>query len=219
VSTPPISKSSQSPATNEKKVIESSKELGISSQDFDTVSDEIETKKSLPVSGKDIILGVINIISIVLLAVILVKFPSKANELKDLRIEQVKSESGSGFEYSEIESHRAHAQALGDLFLDEPGVVEFVNSIERLKSDEAAIQRVSFASQKVVKDKTGNYGILVVIELSGTWEAIQVDLKRIGELPFLFRAARIETKTNEEGVILLKYGGFLYVSDKLGKDR
>lgn len=219
VSIPQKSNTSQPPRVDKEKVGELRKELGLDLVDSDLEKENAQPKKSLPISTKDIILGLINIISIILLIIILVRFPSKANELKNLRIEKIKSESGSSFEFSDIESHRNNAQALSKLFLEEPGIVDFVNSVEKLKADEGAIKKISFASQKVLKDKTGNFGIPVVIELSGSWEAIKGDLKKIEELPFLFRAANIETKTTEEGVILFKYGGFLYVSDELGKNR
>ena len=106
--------------------------------------------------------------------------------------------------------------------MDEAGVVNFVNEVEKLKSESSAIQKVTFVSQKVVKDKTGNYGIPVVIELAGSWEVIAEDLEKIDTLAFLFRTVRVEAekspKEEEAGVIIYKYGVFLYVKDELGKD-
>jgi hypothetical protein len=184
------------------------------------VDEKQRRKFRLPISSKDIILGIINLISFVLLVIILIRFPDKAQELKRLRIENLRNESSVSFEFSEIDVHKPKAGRLSGLFLDEAGVVDFVNEVEKLKIEGSAFNKMTFASQKVVKDKTGNYGIPVVIELKGSWEAIGGAMEAIDALPFLFRPVNIlaEPVLEEEGVIMFKYGGFLYVNDRLGKD-
>ena len=60
----------------------------------------------------------------------------------------------------------------------------------------------------------------VVIELEGSWEAIDTDLQAIDQLPYLVRPVRVEIEQSEaeEGVIVFKYGIFLYVSDEFGEN-
>ena len=71
---------------------------------------------------------------------------------------------------------------------------------ELQKSDAGAISKVSFASQKAVTDKTGNYGVPIVIELMGSWDAIDSDLQKIDKLPYLFRPVKVEIGYDEENL-------------------
>src|SRR3989344_3918230 len=184
--------------------------------------EEVGGTKNFPLSAKDVILGIINLVSIILLIIILVRLPEKAKELKDLKSEKILSEANISYEFLEIEEAKERIVTLEALFLDEPGVVNFVSEVEKLKTEGSVIQKVTFVSQKIVKDKTGNYGIPIVIELVGNWEAIAADLEKIDGLPFLFRPIRVEAekslKEDEAGGIVYKNGGFLYVKDELGKD-
>ena len=82
---------------------------------------------------KDIILGIVNLVSIVFFIIILVNFPEKSEELRDLRIKEIKNNITVGVEVSEIEAARPKAEYLKKLFLDESGVVGVVNDIELLK--------------------------------------------------------------------------------------
>src|SRR3989344_3239271 len=167
---------------------------------FDEDSSDMEDSEGRSIlSSKDVILGIINLISIGLLIFILFQFPKKAEELRKLRTEEFLNESSVAFEFTEVEKSLEKANTLQGLFLEESG-----------------FKKVAFASQQSVKDRTGNFGIPVVIELTGTWEAIDRDLQKIDKLPFLFRAANISIEPSETdpGVLVFKYGLFLYVDDK-----
>ncbi len=181
-----------------------------------------ENERKLPFTYKDVILGIVNLISIVFFIIILFNFPEKSRELRNLKIKEIKNNSLAGLETLEIEAARPKVQEINKLFLDEGGVVDFVNDVERQKSEGGAISRVTFASQKIVTDKTGNFGVPIVIELSGSWEAIDVDLQKIDKLPYLFRPIEVEIthKDEEESqVVVFKYGIFLYVRENLGQNR
>jgi hypothetical protein len=180
-----------------------------------------ENSDKLPISSKDIILGLINVVTIVFLVILLSKFPQKSEELKSLRNESLMVGSIGSFEISEIEDKKIKADKLNDLFLDEGGVVDFVNEVEKIKSQGGSIAKVTFTSGKAVKDRTENFGVPIVIEMKGGWDSIGKDLEEIEKLPFLFRSAVIEAKINEEdaAVIDFKYGVFLYVIDRLGQTR
>jgi hypothetical protein len=176
-------------------------------------------QRKRPFSAKDVILGVINFISFVFLVIILMKFPSKAQELRKLKIEELKNEATVSPELGKINVYKTKVDELDSLFLDEVGVVDFVDEVEKLKSEGGAFDKVIFASQKVVEDRTGNYGIPVIIELRGSWKAINTTMEAIDKLPFLFRPANITAEpAKEEGVLIFKYGGFLYVNDRLDKN-
>lgn len=178
---------------------------------------ENDTKK-FPLSTKEIILVVINLFSVVFLGILLTKLPAKANQLKALRINEVKDQAALSFEFNDINAKKSDADNLKSLFLDDSGIVRFVNTVEQLKSADGSIKRIVFTSQRTVKDKTGNIGIPVVIEMSGTWEAIGRDMEKIQGLTFLYRPVTFESRQNFENPVLtdVKYGVLLYVKDELG---
>lgn len=193
----------------------------------ETTDDKADTKtlekkvnvNEKPYSTKDIILGVVNVVTLVLLFIFLSKLSTQANKLKDLKNESAISQSPIQLELSDVQKGEDKADELNNFFVDEPGVVQFVNDVENLRNDNSSQIQVSFASQKAVKDKTGNFGIPVVISLRGSWEQIGSDLERVQALPYLFRSAKATSKvTDDPSVIEFKYGIVLYVKDELGKN-
>lgn len=185
-----------------------------------TIESEVG-KRKLPVTYKDFILGVVNLISFVFFVIILVNFPQKSKELKELRINEIKKELIVGLETSDIEKAKPKVEVINKFFLDESGVVSFVNDVELQEIEDGANIKVTFASQKAVADRTGNFGIPVVIEIRGSWEAIDVSLQKIEKLPYLVRPANVNISTDEEdpNIIVYKYGLVLYVNESLGKTR
>lgn len=183
-------------------------------------NDEVsEDKSDRLITTKDVLLGIINIASLALLVVLLIKLPEKAQELKKLRNQVLLSESEVQLELSEIEKYQGKADELEDFFVDEVGLVNFVSDVEGLKGDASSISKINITSQKVIQDGTRNYGIPVIIEMRGNWIQFGEDIQKIQKLPYIFRAVRIDVEELEEGgVIGLKYGGFLYANDKLGED-
>lgn len=178
-------------------------------------------ERRLSFTYKDIILGIVNIVLVVVLIAILVNFPEKSQELKELRIKEIKENTTVGLEISEIEAARPKAEAINELFLNESGVVNFVNDIELQKTEEGAISKVTFAGQNAVADRTGNYGIPIIIELVGNWQALDTDLQKIDQLPYLFRPVKVEIIYDKDNpqMIIYKYGILLYVKESLGKTR
>jgi hypothetical protein len=224
---PAVKKQAEVSKVGSQKVGELKKTVSISTSSSKVKSSGAKRKRMLggkrqkrPFSTKDVILGIINLLLFIALVFILKDLPEKATELRNLKTDELKSEIVVFPESSKVDIYKPKADELSDLFLDEPGVVGFVDEVEKLKSEDGPFQRVVFASQKAVKDKTGSYGIPVVIELRGTWDALDQVMEQIDELPFLFRPAKIlvEPLSGEEGLIDIKYGGFLYVDDRLGKN-
>jgi hypothetical protein len=186
----------------------------------ENVDEEIEIKERL-YTYKDVILGVVNFISIVFFVILIINFPKRSQELKSLKIQEIKNETAANMETNEIDFVKPKTDEMNRMFLDESGIVNFVNDVELQKTEGGAISKVSFASQKAVTDKTGNYGVPIVLELTGNWEAIDADLQKIDTLPYLFRPVKVEIGYDEENpeVVIYKYGIFLYVKESLGKNR
>lgn len=188
--------------------------------------EDFEDKIRLPFTVKDIILGIVNLICIVVLFVVLFKFPSKAKELKELRLERLKNEFSVSFEFSKVKESKAKSDELQKMFLNDAGVVDFVNELEKIKNEGGTIKSITFADQGPVKDRTGNTGIPVVIEFQGFWDAVDRDLQRLDNLPFLFRAARVEIQKPkpqpgqveevviDPNVVIFKYGLILYYANE-----
>lgn len=196
---------------------------------LDDKEEMVINKREFIFSAKDVILNIVNLISIILLITILIRFPEKSKELKALRIEDLKNESNAVFEFGEIDASREKSKDLQKLFIDDSGIVDFVNEVEKLKTEGSAISKVSFATPKALKDKTGNLGLPVVIEFRGSWEAIDRDLQKIDKLSFLTRPVKIEilkpkldsaaTESTNSNVVEFKYGLILYVNDQFGESR
>lgn len=187
-----------------------------------TVSAGDETgKRKLPLTYKDIILGIVNLVCIIVFVIIIVNFPQRSKELKDLKVKEIRNESIVSMETSDIEAARPKIEAINKFFLDESGVVGFVNDVELQETEGEASIKVTFASQKAVADRTGNFGIPVVIELRGSWEAIDNGLQKIDKLPHLVRPANVSISLDKEdpGIVVYKYGVILYVRESLGKTR
>jgi len=185
-------------------------------ESVDVINDVIDK----PYSTKDVILGVINFLSVILLIFLLVKLPQKSDELKSLRIEEIKDMQLIGYSSPNLNESKSKSDALQSLFLDNSGVVSFAEDIETLKSTNSAIQKVTFTSQKPIKDKLGLSGIPVIVLLEGSWEEIGSSMNAIEKLAYLFRPAilRAEISVEEPNVVTLEYGGMLYVGDGFTKN-
>jgi len=173
-----------------------------------------------PYTVRDLILGVVNLLSIALLIFLLIKLPGKSEELKLVRVEKIKSLESDSIKNINIDDSRAKAEKLESLFLDDFGVVNFVSDIEKLKAGNPAIKKVTFTSQKPVTDRLKLEGIPAVVELQGDWVSIGSAIGAIESLPYLFRPISIKSESSKEdpNVIVLNYGGLLYVGDKFSKN-
>jgi hypothetical protein len=138
---------------------------------------ETEETNKPPFSSKDVILGIVNLISVILLIVILVRLPSKADELSSLREEVFRSEDVT-LDSPGYNEAKKKADDLSKLFLTDSGIVDFVSDLEKIRSDGGVITKISFVSPKAVKDKSGNFGLAVLIELTGSWENIAATFRK-----------------------------------------
>ena len=171
-------------------------------------------------STKDLILGVMNLLSVIFLIVLLIKLPGKGTELKELRNELLQSQTGAPVNAKEIGEGSSKAKELDALFINGQEVSEFAGELDKLKTSSKVFEW-EFASQLPVKDKTGNMGLPVIISLRGnSLEELLPELSKIKSLPYLFRPISIEVAPsrdiNAEGqnLIEFKYGILLYVNEK-----
>ncbi|MFV1917302.1 MAG: hypothetical protein ACC618_02380 [Patescibacteria group bacterium] len=166
---------------------------------------------------KDILLGVVNAAFIISTIFFLEKLPDRAGEFRKVRTKEIDSSAKSSIEIAglELESSKDQVQELKNLYPDEEGLLAFVKEIDILK-EEGVVITFSFASENVVQDRTGYFGIPFVIEFQGTWGQVGEALSKLQKLPFMFRAVSVETERVEgESLISFRYGGFLYVDESL----
>lgn len=198
------------PKKTEKALVDK-KDENLDAVDEDMTEVE-ETEKSF--TGKDIVLGIINFLCIVAIVFLIAKFPTKSQELKSERTQAFLDDVGFSYELSEISSGKDKADEIESRFVNDSGVVDFVNELEKIKADSGLINKISFPSQKAVEDKaTGQYGIPVRIEFRGNLDLIIDDINKIQNLPFIVRTITIDSARDAEdpSVVNLKYGGFIYV--------
>lgn len=167
----------------------------------------------------DIVLLLVNLASLVSLFFLLYKIPILVADFKKLENELNTMSENPELGNVQIDQNRSKLEKINSSFLEKTNIVNFVNDIETIKTEGTSISKVTFTSETPVRDKTGNLGYPVVIEFSGNWDRISEDLYEIEKLQYLFRPVRLESQKSltEEGVILLRYGGILYVKD-LGKN-
>ncbi len=150
----------------------------------------------------------------------IVNLPKKASELNKVRSDEEKVKESKKIDITGLEYKptKDNVDKLTSFYPEEDGIIDFIETIEGLKAD-GKVKNFSLVGQDAVKDKTGAYGIPFIVEFEGSWENINISLQEFEKLPYLIRAINVEAKVVDEKVINLKYGGFLYVSDKLAKTR
>lgn len=194
--------------------------LGVDSQDQKKPNIKPKEKKKRFVWAKDIGLGLLNLVFIIGLVYILSQLPIKSAQLKSLREAAYKpTVSNLDVQKFELDKNAEDISKLKAVFPNEEGLIKYVDELEKIKAD-GTIVGYSFASKDPVRDKSKNSGFPVIIEFAGSWENIERDMKRVQELPFLFRVVSVDAEELIEngGVIDLRYGGFLYVDKSLEKN-
>jgi hypothetical protein len=186
----------------------------------DEFAESEEENEKPPFCSKDVILGIANLISIALLLIILARLPSKADELKSLRKEEFQSNDVT-LESPGFIDAKKKADDLGKLFLDDSGIIDFVSDLEKIKNEAGIVTKLSFVSPKAVKDKSGNYGLAVLIEMSGSWEDIATNLQKIDSLPYIIRPITVDIQKSKDDprMISYRYGLFLYTSPDLSGNK
>jgi hypothetical protein len=167
-----------------------------------------------------IYLLVVNIVLLAVSAFFIINLPKKAVDLNKARSDEQKVKESKNVDVTGLEYKptKESVDKLNSFYLEEAGVIDFIESIETLKEN-GNVKNFSLVGQNAVKDKTGAYGIPFIVELEGGWEKINISLQELQKLPYLVRAIDVDVRVVDSSTINFKYGGFLYVSDKLAKTR
>jgi hypothetical protein len=186
-----------------------------------------EVKPEVARSGKKgikikpwVLLLFIDLLMLLVSVFFIVSLPKKAAELNKLRSDEQKVKESKNIDVTGLEYKptKENVDKLESFYPEEGGLIDFIEMVEQLKKN-GQVKNFSLVDQYAVKDKTGAFGIPFIIEFEGSWDNINVSLQEFQKLPYLIRAITIEAKVVDENVVNFKYGGFLYVSDKLAKTR
>lgn len=167
---------------------------------------------------KILYLGMINLVGLMILIIILTNLSSKAVANKKLKSLAIKaSQTNLETVQTEVAATKEKNDKLIAIFPDEDGLINFIKEIDGLKKDKQLVQ-FSFATDNLVKDKTGYLGLPLVFEFKGNSNQINSALTTLDKLPFFLRPINIDIRHTSAEEISLKYGGILYVSQKYSQD-
>lgn len=180
---------------------------------------KIKNRKTMIIKSW-LFLLIVNMILFSLSIYFIVILPKKAEELNKARSDEQRVKESqkvdiTGLEYQPTQEK---VEKLIKYYPEEAGVIDFIERVEGLKKL-GYVKNFALVGQDAVKDKTGVYGIPFIVEFEGNWESTNVSLQELQKLPYLIRAINIEAKVIDTNLVNFKFGGFLYVSDKLAKTR
>ncbi len=177
-----------------------------------------ETEGLSKLTLKVLIFSVIDFIFLILLAWFLTKLGPKTTELKKMKnlLVQAKQIDLDAIQKTLLEN-KEKSEKLATVLPNEDELIEFINQIDLLKK-EKKINSFSFVADKPMKDKTGFFGLPLIIESKGSWQEINETLKSIDQLPYLIRGLNLEIKLLSDKEIMLKFAGILYVSQNFVQD-
>lgn len=160
-----------------------------------------------------LIIGGLDILCMLVLLFLLFALPKKALEVKKHRNIIVSAKARSEVEIADLQvkQNTEKANALENIFPNEFGLVDFVKEIETL-TREGSVREFTFANKNPVNDKIGGLGIPVVIVFEGSWQDIDRDLKKLHQLPYIFRPITVDVERLDTNLQTVEYGGFLYVN-------
>lgn len=169
---------------------------------------------------KEILLTIVNITLVILTFIYLTKLPEKAKIAKEKRNSLGISSEKLNIDLAkfEVETSREKFAKLDPLFPNQKELIDFIAKVDKLKTD-AFVTYFSFASETVVKDRTGYPGYPFVIEFEGTLTQVSDGLEKLSKLPYMFKPINISIEQGDkENTVNFKYGGFLYVDETTQKN-
>ncbi len=153
-------------------------------------------------------------LAIIALIVILVKLGNTATQVQNTRTELARyTPVNTEAVKTELGKIKDQESSLKSTFPKEIALVDFINNVSNLKSDNI-LKNFSFPSDNVVKDKTGFSILPVLFNFQGSIADINTSLKKLSDLPYLIRPADYKLTISEaSNSATLDYGGYLYTDE------
>lgn len=163
----------------------------------------------------------VNIFCVIVIALVLTSLPKGALELQNARLDKINNESQSNMDLikNEVTNFEEELAQLKSYFPDDLGIVTLANKIDSLKL-QGVITEFSFASDTIVKDKTGYGGIPIKIEMKGTKDQLNGAFSELDKIGVSMRPIIFDIqKTDEISAYSMSLGYFLYVYEDITKIR
>ena len=171
---------------------------------------------------RDIILGAVSLVVILLIVILIGRLKVIAEEIKQIENEKYKAVSSLALRATEgkLKTNSNKIEVINSYLVDDDSLVDFVKQVDLLK-EEGIVTNFKFASEDLTKDGQTGYEVLAFEAwFTGDKSRIDYGLKKLLGLPYLIRTIVVEIdKISEEGNISLKYGGYLYVTEAYAENR
>ena len=171
---------------------------------------------------RDIILGAVSLVVILLIVILIGRLKVIAEEIKQIENEKYKAVSSLALRATEgkLKTNSNKIEVINSYLVDDDSLVDFVKQVDLLK-EEGIVTNFKFASEDLTKDGQTGYEVLAFeVWFTGDKSRIDYGLKKLLGLPYLIRTIVVEIdKISEEGNISLKYGGYLYVTEAYAENR
>lgn len=172
--------------------------------------------------AREIAFAVLDLLLIFLLMLLLRGISKVSEEISQL--ENSKNEAESVYVLKSTSGRIAENKNIIDkinsYFVDDSNIVSFVKEIDILRT-EGTVTQFSFVSDEPIIDSVTSFNVLPFeIVFQGDKTGVENALKKILELPYLIRCVVTEIDRGIlDGIVTIKFGGFLYVNENFGKNR
>ena len=180
-----------------------------------TENENLTDIKPLPVKKKNhtrtkiVVFNIINIFLIGAIFYLLNRFTPLALEIQELRANAILAQETSDIAVleSDLERYEDEVRELRDVFITENNYINFISSVEQIKTDE--VITVFTPSGNTTTDKDRDVGFTIIFELRGSQEQVGNKLNQIQNLPYIIKPINFEISFTEEGLVVLRYVGLL----------
>lgn len=162
---------------------------------------------------KFIFINVINTILVIFIFLFISLVNKKANSIKVLRNEVLLNQEKTNIAVlkAELNSKSEEVEKIQNLFIDDDLILDLIKISDEMRLN-GLITKFDILSQKPVRDGK-LVGYPIEFEIEGNKELVNNSLKKIEELPFLYKMANIEIDSSDENNIKILIGIFIYAKN------
>jgi len=179
----------------------------------------LEDQKLSRTKLKIIVFNVINAVLLAGLIFMLRQLPRNAEKVKELHSQSIASqeESDIGVLEAEIDKSQGSIDRISNLFATDIQFLDFISQIDKLE-ETGVVRDFNLPVTTPVLDSTKNPGLPVSMTFTGSKEEINQAFVTISQMPFILKPVNISMDVGADGIIIVRYGGFLYTNEKFSKN-
>ena len=160
------------------------------------------------------ILNAVNVVLVILIVILIGKLPVKGQNLKELRGQEMllRETTDVAVLESEIESNKDKISLVEAHFVDERGVLGFLEAKDQLERD-GRIKSFSIG-EKPILDKHKNKGLAIKMEFEGSLGEVNESMARVMGLPYFLNPVEVKLAVDPgSDRVLMALVGFLYINE------